>query len=837
MGCPSDRWFFGSVFVFLIAVGMLAGGAVNMQNAADDPRTPRVKAYDGYVDVWQGSLFDEYSGKYASATPSISLNRGPDSDAGSTTSISAFTKLESGDIAAIGLKDTRSDYKRHNKHFALYASVVNFHTPTKKSEKKNNDVTLTIGSNNMKFHVYDCTTPKYSETVKNAENENVAVDFWRVKPSFMTRINFVESDNGGVGVSTLTRETCDDLWTTEAESGDYATSSAASSACSGVERKPGLNYILEVVIRSPQDPVIKVMGLEETGCARDFGPTADEYRTMGIIFYAVCGVCALAAFYLLEHSRLMHGWKYPFQGIIYRQVFGDPNDSRERQAFPFCCYRIDPPKVFDTPIEKICYDLSEAIAGGKIKNIMGAILYDITAEANNEGMLRDEYIRERIVEAYNRFGYGDLRAEIAEKLPRASALRDLLNALLTERFDFEAQVLHRAMKGFGCDEDTMTTLMCTLDEADIFQLQHAYSSRYEKSLEMSILSETDGKFKRVLLLAGCDATGEAYAKVCHSAIEGMGTDCKALIRIMVTCSHQVMYDTRKAYARLYNRDLARDMADEWAIRGDFKNILCALVKKHPDNIETDAKGMMGWLGARGPDYDADVQTLRDAVEGLGTDEEAIIGVLCNKTEEQLQKLQRKYDAMYGEDLKMRIRDETTGPFESAGFRNTLMGLLTDREEQIAFYLKEAFEGWFSNDDWGLISMLVHRTPEEMEKIRKKYTICHGQDLIQDIRKNCKGDYEKALIALVSPRERTYARGIRATAKGWISGTNKSGLIALLTHKDFMIGRIRREFQKESKGGTHLIEFLRRECSGEFERALVNIAKYTPPANYTASNSV
>ena len=70
--CPSDKWFFGSVFVFLIAVGLLVGGAVNMQSAADDPRTPRVKTYDGYVDAWQSTHFDEYSGKYALTTPTIS---------------------------------------------------------------------------------------------------------------------------------------------------------------------------------------------------------------------------------------------------------------------------------------------------------------------------------------------------------------------------------------------------------------------------------------------------------------------------------------------------------------------------------------------------------------------------------------------------------------------------------------------------------------------------------------------------------------------------------------------------------------------------------------------
>ena len=50
------------------------------------------------------------------------------------------------------------------------------------------------------------------------------------------------------------------------------------------------------------------------------------------------------------------------------------------------------------------------------------------------------------------------------------------------------------------------------------------------------------------MLAGCDDIAEAYAKVCHSAISGMGTDEKALIRLMVTCSHEVMRDTRDAYA-------------------------------------------------------------------------------------------------------------------------------------------------------------------------------------------------------------------------------------------------------------------------------------------------
>ena len=287
----------------------------------------------------------------------------------------------------------------------------------------------------------------------------------------------------------------------------------------------------------------------------------------------------------------------------------------------------------------------------------------------------------------------------------------------------------------------------------------------------------------MLLLAGCDSIAEAYAKVCNSAIEGMGTDCKALIRLMVTCSHETMDATREAYSRLYGADLVEAMSGEWEIGGDFKRILCALAKKHPSRIVEE------------PDVAADVQTMRDACEGLGTDEEAIIDVLANKTFEQIEELKEAYKIEHGELLKERIKAETTGLFESSGFRNTLMGLLTKREEQIAFYLKEAFEGWFANDDWGLISMLVHRSQAEMREIKQAYMRVHGNELIADLRENCGGDYEKALVALVAPRARSVARGIRAAMQGWFSSTDKAGPSKYHSHNTW--GSIR-----SSTGGFH-----------------------------------
>ena len=268
------------------------------------------------------------------------------------------------------------------------------------------------------------------------------------------------------------------------------------------------------------------------------------------------------------------------------------------------------------------HNLTKALDAGDPEGVAEWLLLRVARICNPRGIMRQDFIRDEIETKYAEYGLGDLKSDVSEKTD--GALKELLMALLSDRLDYDAQILEKAMKGFGTDEDVLITILCTLDEEDIFPLQAAYSDRYERSLEQAVLSETSGKFKRVLLLAGCDDIAEAYAKVCHSAISGMGTDEKALIRLMVTCSHEVMRDTRDAYARLYDTDLVDAMSGEWAVGGDFKNILCALAKKHPANV------ILGEY-----DYEPDVSALRDAVEGLGTDEAALIDVLANKTPEQI----------------------------------------------------------------------------------------------------------------------------------------------------------------------------------------------------------
>ena len=325
------------------------------------------------------------------------------------------------------------------------------------------------------------------------------------------------------------------------------------------------------------------------------------------------------------------------------------------------------------------------------------------------------------------------------------------------------------MKGFGTDEDCLITILCTLEEDEIVPLQTAYADRYERSLQQAVESETSGKFNASLILAGCDTIDEAYAPGVPQRHLGLGHRRKSADPSDGHLHPEVMNNTREAYARLYGVDLVDAMSGEWSVSGDFKRLLCALAKKHPDNVAAE------------PDYAADVATLRDAVEGIGTDEAAIIDVLSCKTAEQIGALKEAYKVEHGEMLKEAHQGGDHRLVRvSANFRATLMGLLTPREEQIAFYLKEAFAYW-ANDDWAhLDARAPHRGGDEGDL--RQYPSCTARASSPTCAKTARATTRRR--SWRSSR-RARARSREASARRCPAGSRPrtSALIALLTHTE------------------------------------------------------
>ena len=90
---------------------------------------------------------------------------------------------------------------------------------------------------------------------------------------------------------------------------------------------------------------------------------------------------------------------------------------------------------------------------------------------------------------------------------------------------------------------------------------------------------------------------------------------------------------------------------------------------------------------------SDVETLRKAMEGFGTDEATLIKVIANRTNRQRQDIKAKYKATYGRDLIEDLKKETHGKLESA-----FVALFTDPIEYDADSLRGAMKGLGTNED-------------------------------------------------------------------------------------------------------------------------------------------
>ena len=144
----------------------------------------------------------------------------------------------------------------------------------------------------------------------------------------------------------------------------------------------------------------------------------------------------------------------------------------------------------------------------------------------------------------------------------------------------------------------------------------------------------------------------------------------------------------------FNKGLIAHIESETS--GNFKNILVAVLKcTHPK---------------ASVDYDKDCEDLKAAMDGLGTNEKAIIQIVAGKTPQQIETLKAKYQEKYGEDLYARIDDETwdwgMSMFCGANFRACMLGLMREPTERLACAVRDCMVGW-GTDDTGLITLLVH----------------------------------------------------------------------------------------------------------------------------------
>ena len=282
-----------------------------------------------------------------------------------------------------------------------------------------------------------------------------------------------------------------------------------------------------------------------------------------------------------------------------------------------------------------------------------------------------------------------------------------------------------------------------------------------------------------------------------------------IIKLVTNRTNYQLQQIKEAYNTLYKSDLIKDLKK--VLSGHFEDVVVGLFYTP---------------------IDYDCYHLRKAIKGLGTDEKALIEILCTRPSNVIEEIKKRYGEMYpGRSLLKDIDSDTSG-----NFRKILRSLLSanrtpDSEPDIeeckicAKRLYEAGEKRLGTNEEVFTQIFTEKSPSEFICIAQLYYKLTKHTLIQAVENEFSFDSKKCLIAIIyailSPSE-YFAKLVYKAIKGL--GTDNTTLIrVLISRHEIDMPQIKQYYKQNYK--KDMIDDIKGDTSGNYRKILVELASY------------
>ncbi|XP_053233022.1 annexin A6 isoform X1 [Podarcis raffonei] len=313
---------------------------------------------------------------------------------------------------------------------------------------------------------------------------------------------------------------------------------------------------------------------------------------------------------------------------------------------------------------------------------------------------------------------------------------------------------------WGTDEAEFIYILGSRSKQHLRLVFDEYLKISGKPIEVSIRGELSGDFEKLMLavVKNIRSTAEYFADRLFKAMKGLGTRDNTLIRIMVSRSEIDMLDIREIFRTKYEKSLHHMIESDTS--GEYKKALLKLCGGDDDAAgeffpeaaqvayqmwELSARAKIELKGTIYPaadfNADGDAKVLRKAMKGFGTDEDAIIEVVTQRSNTQRQEIIQAYKSHYGRDLIADLKSEISGPLAKV-----ILGLMMTPAQYDAKQLKKAMEG-AGTDESVLIEILATRNNQEIQAINTAYKDAYSKSLEDALSSDTSGHFKRILISL------------------------------------------------------------------------------------------
>lgn len=300
---------------------------------------------------------------------------------------------------------------------------------------------------------------------------------------------------------------------------------------------------------------------------------------------------------------------------------------------------------------------------------------------------------------------------------------------------------------------------------------------------------------------------EKDAQLLRKAMKGMGTDEKAIIDVLAYRSNEQRQQILVMFKTCFGRDLIKDLKSE--LSGKFEKAALALLMKPAE-------------------YDA--SEVRNAISGAGTDEDALIEILCSRSNADIQALKAAYKTLYKKDVEKDLSSDTSGHFRklmvslSVGGRREDMAPDREKAKASAREIYQAGEKRMGTDESKFNQILCSQSYEQLKLVFEEYRNVSSKTIEQAIKSEMSGDLEKGMLTIVkvvNGRTTYFAEKLQKSMKG--AGTNDSALIrVMVTRCEVDMVQIKNEFQRLY--GKPLAKWIEDDTSGDYKRLLLALCR-------------
>ncbi|XP_052777924.1 annexin A6-like [Mya arenaria] len=298
-------------------------------------------------------------------------------------------------------------------------------------------------------------------------------------------------------------------------------------------------------------------------------------------------------------------------------------------------------------------------------------------------------------------------------------------------------------------------------------------------------------------------SAEQAAGALRKAMKGLGTDEAKIIEVMSSHTNQQRQEIFTSFKTQFGKDLRSELKSE--ISGRFEDLVLAL-------LETPVN------------YDA--RELKAAIKGAGTDEGALIEILCSRSNAQILAIKQAYKTLFKSDLEKDIMSDTSGHFKRllvsqlAAGRDESGSVDPDTAAQDAKELFEAGANKLGTDESTFNRILSLRGYAQLKAVFEAYQQNHGKDIEAVIQAETSGYLEDGYLAIVRIAKNPpayFAQRLHKSMKG--AGTKDSTLIRVVASRSEVdMIQIKQEFQRLF--GKTLGSFIKGDTSGDYKKLLL-----------------